>query len=168
MPAGNQSPWDGNPNASPPTTAGARPGINDFNGAALKNDPVNMPDPATMPTAELFNTLDFTAVSIGKMVPNGFISVVAGGSPTTAFWSTAANNIGSNPFSITRNGAGDYSITVAANTFPTPAAQPHAQLNVQLGAASYSIGAVNIANGVRVTTTQGGALTDLNFTVWFY
>ncbi len=168
MPAPGASTFDGNPNATPPTTAGYRPGASDFNGAALKNLGTNPPDPATMPTAELFNTYSLCMTSVGKMVPVAFISINAGASPTTAFWSTAANLIVVNPFTVTRNSVGNYSITWPANTFPAAAAQPHAQLNVVLSANNYAIGAVNITNGVQVTTTQGGALADLNFTVWIY
>lgn len=168
MPAGGISTFDGNPKTSPATTQGYRPGSSDFNGAALQNKASNPPDPSTMPTAELLNTMSLELVSIGKMIPVAFISVNAGGSPTTAYWSTAANNIGSNPFTVTRNGAGDYSITYAAGTLPTPAAQPAATLNVQLGAHNYAIGAINITNGIRVTTTEDGALTDLNFTAFLY
>jgi hypothetical protein len=168
MPAGGISTFDGNPNASPVVTAGYRPGVADFNGAALTNDPVNPPDPATMPTAPLFNTIDLLLVSACKMIPTALISVVAGASPTVAFWSTAANLIVANPFTVTRNSVGNYSITYAAGTLPTPTAQPEAALNVLLAAHSYSIGAVNVANGVQVTTTQDGALTDLNFTAKFF
>lgn len=168
MPAPNLSTWDGNPNTSPPTTTPYRPGTADFNGAGLTNDPVYPPNAATMPTAELFNTIGFLLTSIGKMVPNAFISVNAGASPTTAFWSTAANNILTNPFTITRNSVGNYTITVSANVLPAPAAQSLAVLNVVLGAHNYSIGCVNVANGVQVTTTQDGALTDLNFTAWLF
>lgn len=168
MPAPGQSTFDGNPQTSPPTTTPYRPGTADFNGANLQNDPVYVPDPNTMPTAPLFNTYSYEIVSIGKMIPVAFISVNAGASPTVAFWSTAANNIASNPFTVTRTGAGNYNVTYAAGTLPAPTAQPRGSLNVVLGAHNYAIGAVNIVNGIQVTTTQDGALTDLNFTVDFY
>lgn len=168
MPAPGQSTFDGNPNTSPATTTPYRPGTADFNGAALVDDPVYVPDPSTMPTAELFNTIAFLAISACKMIPSGFISVNAGATPTVAFWGTAANNITSNPFTVTRTAAGNYSITWTAGTFPSPAAQPNASLNIALGAHNYGIGAVNITNGVQVTTTQDAALTDLNFTVWIF
>lgn len=168
MPAGGISTFDGNPETSPPTTTPYRPGSADFNGAALLDDPTYPPDPSTMPTANLFNTTDLLIVSLGKMVPVAFISVVAGASPTVAFWSTAANNIVGNPFTVTRTAAGNYSITTPANTLPAPVSQPQGELNVVLGAHNYGVSAVNITNGVQVTTTQDGALADLNFTVRFW
>lgn len=167
-PAPGSSTFDGNPNTNPPTTTPYRPGLADFNGAQLANDPIFVPDPSTMPTAPLFNTYGYLLTSVGKMIPVAMISINAGASPTVAFWTTAANNIASNPFTTTRTAAGNYNITAAANTFPAPIAQSDANLNVVLGAHNYAIGCVNIANGVQVTTTQDGVLTDLNFTVRFY
>jgi len=170
MPAPNGSTFDGNANTSPPTTAPYRPGVNDFNGAALQNDmrPGRAPDPLTMPTAELFNSTAYMVVSACKMIPSASISVNAGASPTVAFWTTAANKITTNPFTTVRNAAGDYSITAPANTLPTPNAFPKASLAVALGAHNYGVSAVPITNGIRVTTTQDGALTDLSFRADFY
>jgi hypothetical protein len=53
------------------------------------------------------------------------------------------------------------------NAFPAPVSQPSAHLNLASGLASaeYAVSAVNITNGVRVTTSLNGALTDLNFSV---
>jgi hypothetical protein len=168
MPAPGCSTFDGNPNSSPAVTAGYRPGAADFNGAALTNLGSNPPNPATMPTAELLNTDSLQLVSVSRMVPFAAISVTPGSSPSTAYYRTAANNIASNPFTITRNAAGDYSITYPTGTFPAPVSQPTATLNAQLGAHTYAIGAVNITNGVRVTTVVDGALADVPFTVNLY
>lgn len=167
MVAPNQSPYDGNPLATPPIANGYRPTPADFNGASLTNLSTFPPNPATMPTAELLNTTALTVVSHGKMVSVATFGVNAGASPTMEFWSTAALLIVSNPFAITRNGVGDYSITWAANLFPI-AGWPRAMINALIGATNASICAVNITNGVRVQTTQGGALTDLNFSVAVY
>lgn len=167
MPAPGQSTFDGNPNANPPTIVGYRPGLPDFNGGALTDDGRFPPDPSTMPTAALFNTIAAMLVSLGRASHVGGFAITAGASPVMSSWWAAGNNIasGSNPFSITKNGPGDYSITWPAGLFPTTG-QPHAWLNVQLtGGHSVSIGAVWIANGVRVTTTQDTTLTDLNFSV---
>lgn len=162
MSAPNQSPFDGNPTLG--ITAGYRPTLNDFNGAALEDDAVNPPDPQTMPCAPVLNTTGYTIVSLGKMVPCANFAVTPGVSPAILSWVTAALNIVSDPFTPSRNGAGDYSITFPANTFPIQG-QPKAHLNVQLGNHNYSIGVVSITNGVRVTTTQDGVLTDLPFSV---
>jgi hypothetical protein len=162
MTAPNGSTFDGNPNASPATTVGYRPGQGDFNGAALTDDPSFPPDPATMPTAELFNTYAYLLISICKAIGVAGAAITAGVSPVVSSFWTAALLIASNPFTVTRNGVGDYSITWAANLFPI-AGQPRARINALIGATNASIGAVNITNGVRIQTTQGGALTDLNF-----
>lgn len=166
MPSGGLSTFDGNPNASPATTVGYRPGLPDFNGAALADDPVNPPDPQTMPTSALLNTYGKQLVSYGKVVACAGVGVNAGASPTFQYWTTAANLIVSNPFTLTRVGAGNYQITYAANLLPI-AGWPQSQLNAVLGAHNYAISAVNIANGVQVYTVQDGALADLNFSVSF-
>lgn len=168
MTAPGQSTFDGNPNATPAVSTGYRPGLSDFNGGALKDDPQYPPDPSTMPTSALFNTIAAMLVSMGKMVPTAFIGINAGASPTVAWWGTAANLIGANPFTVTRNSAGNYSITWTAGVLPNALGAPNAQINAVLGAHNYSIGTVNIANGVQVTTTEDGVLTDLNFTVWMF
>jgi hypothetical protein len=162
------STFDGNANLQVPTTVGYRPGTADFNGAALADSQTNPPNAGTMPTAALLNTYGYMLISACGMIPFGVISVNAGASPTTAFWKVAALKILTNPFTITRNSVGNYNITYAANTFPAPISQPNAALNVVLGAHNYGIGAVNITNGCQVTTVQDAALTDLNFTLWFF
>ena len=167
MPAPNGSTFDGNAQAVHPTTVGYRPGLSDFNGGALQDDPVNPPDPQTMPTSGLLNTLSAESVSYGKAVACAGIGINAGATPTVAFFWTAANLIASNPFTVTRNAAGDYSITFAANLLPITG-WPKPYLNALIGATSCSIAAVNITNGVRVQVTQGGALTDLDFSVDFF
>lgn len=167
MPAPNGSTFDGNANASPPTMVGYRPGLPDFNGAALTNDLASPPDPATMPVAEVWNTFAYLITSICKMIGVATFAVNAGASPTMASWFTAALNIQANPFTITRVGAGNYQITWAAALLPVQG-WPRAFLNVVGGAHSYSIEAVNITNGVQVYTQQDGVLTDLSFSVVVY
>lgn len=167
MPAGGISTFDGNPNAQVPTSVGYRPGAPDFNGAALVDDTVYPPDPQTMPTAALFNTIDWTIVSLGKMCEVGTFAVTAGSSPIMTSWQTAANLITTNPFTLIRNGVGDYTIEWAANTFPITG-QPRAWLNAILGAHAYAIGIINLLTGVRVTTVIDGALADIPFSVALY
>jgi hypothetical protein len=154
MPAPNKSTYDN----------GNRPTPSDFNGISLTNDPQFPPDPASQPTAELFNTWSFLLISAGKAVGVAGFAVNAGPSPSIASWWTAANLIASNPFNLVRNGVGDYSITWAANLFPI-AGWPRAELNQLPISSTACIGAVNVTNGVRVQTTQGGALTDLPFSI---
>ncbi len=164
MPAPNQSTFDGNPNANPPTTSGYRPGLPDFNGAALTDDTQNPPDPQTMPVSFVWNTFAYLIVSICRMIPCASFALTPGVSPSILWWFTAALNIASNPFAITRNGAGDYSVTWAANLFPVQGS-PKAYLNSLQGAHNVGIQAQNITNGVRIQTVQDAVLTDLPFTV---
>lgn len=174
MTAPNGSTFDGNPNASPATTAGYRPGLPDFNGGALTDDPQFPPDPATMPTSALLNTDSYQHVSVGKMMVVGRIGVGAGASPTTRWWQVAAITSSwaqTNPFTITRVGAGNYQITWTAGLFPI-VGDPEAFLAIIGGSHNYSIQAAYITGsgtqGVQVTTQQDGVPTDLNFHVALY
>jgi len=168
MPSPGCSTFDGNPNLPTPTTAGYRPGAADFNGAALQDLGSNPPNPTTMPTAALLNTYSLQLESVSRMIPWGSISINAGSSPTVAFYRVAANNIATNPFTVTRNSVGNYSITYASGVFPGPVAQPTATINAVLGAHTYGIGAINISLGVQVTTVVDAAAADVNFTVDFF
>lgn len=168
MPAPGISTFDGNPETSPPTTTPYRPGTSDFNGAALADDPTYPPDPQTMPTANLFNTIALLLVSACKMIPFAIVSVTAGASPVIAFWNTAANDIDANPFTLARTAAGNYTLSWTAGAFPSAAAQPVVALNLELGAHNYGAGAVYGTNSVQVTTTEDGALADLPFTVMLF
>jgi hypothetical protein len=173
MPSPGQSTFDGNPNLQVPTTQGYRPGDGDFDGAAFQNlsGTAGTPNPTVIPSANLFNTFCKQLESCSRMIPFASVSVLGGGAPSIAFWRVAANLITSgsgtsgSPFTVTRNSVGNLSIIYPAGIFPGPMAQPDGALNLVLGAHNYSIGFVNITNGVQVTTTQDGVLTDLSFTV---
>lgn len=163
MPAPGTSTWDGNANASPPVTNAYRPGASDFNGAALQDDAVNPPNPATMPTSAQQNTIGLLLVSIGKLIPNATISINGGAPPTVQYQYYAMNN--STPaLTITRVGAGNVQLTWPANTFPAPVAFPKAHLST--GGTAGFIEAVAISNGVQVRTyNSSGTLTDMSFVV---
>jgi hypothetical protein len=167
MSAPGQSSYDGNPNVSPPVTTGYRPSADDFNGAACEDDTANPPDPQTMATAECWNTICLQLVSVCKMIPSAIIAVTAGATPSISAWATAANNVVSDPFTLTRDAAGSYHITWAAGLLPV-AMQPEVALNITGGAHNYGAQATNITNGVAITTQQDGVLTDLNFQVKVY
>jgi hypothetical protein len=219
-----------------------RPGTADFNGASMQNaNGANgtIPPPlgdGSMPTAALLNTWSLLAIAFGGIIPNLRVSVTAGATPFLSFAQGAPSWVSLSAFVVTRNTAGDYSITYgppagttawAAATFyltgpfitppiatgfyyqcttsgttgatppsfpivvgatvadgsavwtcvapinalPPPASQPSHSLNLPGGLApfqEYAISAINIQNGVRVTTSQGGTLTDLNFSVSIY
>jgi len=164
MPAGtapNKSTWDATPTPY-------RPGTSDFNGAALENDEENPPDPSTMPTAELLNTLSFLAISYGKIAPNAIITVTGGNPPVIIGVQSPRTGVIAGTFTATRNSAGDVSITWPANTFPASQAAPTVSLNITGGVIAghaYAYSAENITNGVRVTTSFDAVMTDMNFTV---
>lgn len=174
MPSPGQSTFDGNPNLETPTTQGYRPGADDFDGCALEDLPGGNPNPAYMPTAALYNTYGLLLVSVGRMIAWGSCSIIGGAVPSLAYWRVAANNItngsgtSGSPFTVTRNSAGNLSITYPTGTFPAPMGQPRAFLNVAApGNHNYSITAINIPNGVQVVTLQDGVPTDLNCSVDF-
>lgn len=216
-----------------------RPGTTDFNGASLQNTNGangNAPPPAgdgSMPTAALLNTWSLLAIALGGIVPCLRVSVTAGTTPFIAFAQGAPSWVSISAFVVTRNTAGDYSITYGPpagttpwaattayitgpfvtppvatgfyyecttsgttgatppsfpvvvgatvadgsavwtciapiNVLPPPASWPSHSLNLPAGIApftAYAISSVNIQNGVRVTTSLAGVLTDLNFSV---
>jgi hypothetical protein len=163
MTAPGQSPWDGNPLATPPVAVAYRPGTDDFNGAALADDPANPPNPQTMPTGPLFNTYSKTIVSLGQVAPNLVVNIAGGVTPAFVSQTACGSNV-PHP-SILRNGPGDVSLTWPAGALPAPVAGPRAYLRSGPG----SIYAVAITNGVRVHThnISGGAFAaaDLDFGV---
>jgi hypothetical protein len=174
MPAPGQSSFDGNPNLATPTTQGYRPGPEDFDGAAFEDLGSDPPNQRVMESSDNENTKDWQLISVSRMIPWGSFSLIAGATPSLAYWRLASNLITSgtgtsgSPFTVVRNAAGDYSITYPTGKFPAPVAQPGGTLNVVLGAHTYGIGVTNITNGVRVTTVVDGALADVNCTVDLY
>jgi hypothetical protein len=168
MPAPGCSTFDGNPNLPIPTTQGYRPGQDDFDGAEFEDLGSAPPNPRYIPSAGLTNTEGWQLISVSRMIPWGACDVAAGVGPTITNWRVAANNVTANPFTVVRNSVGNYSITTAAGVFPAPVGNPRATITAILGAHSYSIGVVNIANGVQVTTTIDGALADISFGVDFF
>lgn len=149
-----------------------RPGDDDLNGHSLEDDGEEPPGDPTLPSADLFNTESGLAVSYGAVVPNLIVAVNGGATPSFGLFTstvrTVRENTAATTLTLTRASAGDVSITWAANTFPPPLAAPEAKITAVLGAHSYSIGCVAITNGVRVTTTVDGVLTDVSFTVTLY
>lgn len=163
----NASTWDASPSHRP-TTA-------DFNGAAKIDDAVYPPDPTTMPSAAEWNTICKTLASIGQVIPNVSIDFTGTGGGGTfnaarsplsgvAVLSGTTISVPTGVITITRNGAGDYSFTWPANTFPTPLGTPRA-IPCGNGAANWTADAVAITNGVRVKTALAGTLTDGSATV---
>jgi hypothetical protein len=165
MPAGTapgKSTWDVTPQPY-------RPGTSDFNGAVLENSGANPPNPATMPTAELFNTMSLLLVSLGKVVPNAVISVAGGATPAITGFAAAPSAVVLSTFTVTRLGAGNVKVTWPAGTFPAAATQPTVSLNNIVAAGSnYFVSAQNITNGVQVYTIINSTADDIPFTITVY
>lgn len=168
-----QSTFDGNPNVSPAIPQGYRPTVAD-GGAILQDDTENPPDPETMPVSFVWNYLTAVAASFGRMIACASFGLTAGASPVFPFWSTAANLIQTNPFSVySRVAAGHYQIQWTAGTFPVIGA-PKGYLNCTGGAHSYGItcqymtAPPNGMQAVEVWTTTDGALADLPFQIDLY
>lgn len=168
------SPWD------LPTPR--RPGIGDYNGAALEDDAEDVPDPETMPTADLMNGTAITELAIGQVVPHAVLSITfPGGSPAINIGTCAAgatpgstSPIGSSSFSVARTsggaGSGDVTISWAASVLPVAAAAPMATLNgTTPGLICADVTTVAGNAGVRIVTKNGSNVaTDLPFTVAIY
>lgn len=97
-----------------------RPGTADFNGAELQNASGadgDAPPPegdGSMPTAALLNTWSLLIIALGKMIPVARVSLTASSSaPFLSFAHGAASWVTPAAFVVTRNAAGDYSITYA-------------------------------------------------------
>ena len=164
------STWD----ASPPY----KPGLPDFNGAALVNNGLAPPNPATFPTANLLNTFSLLLASLCAMAQNARVSVVySGGLPVLDSGVAAAgvspgatNPIPGLTIIRTVGGAanGDVFVYWAAGTFPPAGTRPTVCMN---GAAPgficadwYTDGSGN--TGVRIVAKNtSGTATDLPFTV---
>lgn len=173
MSAPNKSPWD--------TATPHRPGADDYDGCALANDPEDPPIASEMPTAEQQNTLGFTHVSIGKVVPNAIFSVrFSAGSPLFDSISAAPNDLDTGGITVSRTfgGAvsGDTVIALpSSSTFPPGIAQPIATVNLTIPPTPV-VGNVNttivvnfLSNTlIRVVTTLNGALADVPYTVLLY
>lgn len=167
MPATNGNTYD----LSPPRP----PNLTDFNGAQKVDDSNEPPDPTTMPNAPEDNTVKQTLVAMGNILPLVEVSVAASATPAISSVLSPTSAINASPASLylTRTAAGDYTVETGNGgvTFPAFTGQPKAFLNV-IGDSSASIQCTYVTGphsnpAVRVQTYQGGALTDLNFTVQF-
>lgn len=139
-----------------------RPGTDDLNGLAKEDEPGELPDPRTMPSAAEWNTIGHLLLAAARVMPAAIFSVAGGVSPSLLFFPNARTDLVIGTFTVTRNGTGDISITWPTDTFPTAIARPVPGLNAGPG----MIHAVPITNGVRVFTyDSAGAAADKDFTV---
>lgn len=120
--------------------------------------------PPNFPAAEEFEQFARLLVSYGRMVPLLRLCIAGGTTPTIASFACVREDIVVSDLVVTRNAAGDVSVTWPSGTFPSPNSRPMACVNA-VGAALIPA-AVNITNGVRVVTRNtSGATTDADVTV---
>lgn len=118
-----------------------RPGLPDFNGAALQNRANAPPTPATMPTANLLNGEALMIMAMGQVIPNARFSIIyQAGSPKLASGVTLAGVspgtqspiLAGNIVVVRMPGgaaSGDVYISWPANTFPPATTSPMATIN---------------------------------------
>lgn len=151
--------YDGDPGNA---VAPFRPGIDDLGGAELLDDQEYPPDPETQPTADAWNQKVMVAVAHARVVPVMLVAVrFAAGVPTVEAFSSVSTSLLSGDLTILDNGAGDTSITWAADALPVPLVPPTVSLweDVEID----RVRAYPITNGVRVKTKLGATGTDCAF-----
>ena len=145
-----------------------RPGVDDVGGFAKEDDQARPPNPLTMLAAADWNQISRLLVGLSKVAPVAVISVaINAGVPTIAFFASVASNLVAGDITPTDNGAGDTSLTWAADTFPVANLYPGG-LTLNENAACDEHMAIPIANGVQVVTEDGGVGTDCDFTVYLH
>lgn len=142
-----------------------RPSLADCGSATKTDDALYPPDPVTMPTAAEWNLFAKLIAQAGGLMANVRVQVsTAGAGGVAAIWSMATNATVNTPsnYTVVKNGVGDWSITWAANTFPTPMHNPRAFM---VTAGKWCLpDAQPITNGIRVKTyNDAGAATDGDF-----
>lgn len=147
------------------SNAPRRPGVSDVGGAALVDDQAAPPDPETMPHATQLNQWMNLLVGYGLVAPAVIVSVsFSGGTPSKDVVVGIGFNVSASDVTLTDNGAGDTSVTLAAGKFPVKSWQAMG-LTQNDDVEIDRLRAVTIANGVRVKSKLGAAATDCNFTV---
>lgn len=146
-----------------------RPALDDTGGGAKEDDQEEPPNPITDPTANDFNQFSNLHVRHGAVVPVAIVSVhFTTGTPAVFSVATVIGGVVPATFTVTDNGTGDTSLTWAANTFPSPVADPDARAT---GATMGTATAQSITNGVRVRCSNLAnppAAADINFNVYIY
>lgn len=141
-----------------------RPSLDDVGGAALEDDAKKPPIPPKMPYAAQLNQWAMQIERLSAVTPVAVFTVTfSAGTPTVNSFQCMRTGMLTSDFTVTDNGNGDTTITWAANTFPTPTAQPSVSINEDLLAIPR---AFTVSNGVRVKTANAaGTLIDAGFTV---
>lgn len=142
-----------------------RPGEADILNGTKENYPPNAVTPPQMPDAAEFMQMARQLVQLAKMTETIRISITGGASPTVHSFACVRDDVLTADITVTRNSAGNLSITWPANKFPASNTKPVVSLNTG-AAGNLAPDAVLIANGVQVLTkNSAGAATDLSFTV---
>lgn len=141
----------------------ARPTINDLGGGAYQNDPQHPPNPATHPTAEMFNQATKQIVALTGVSPTLKIQVeFPGGVPTITQLIAMGTLVKITDFTVTPNGAGDTSITLTAGKIP-PQLTRASGLTIVEDVDIDRRQIIAIANGWRIKTKLGAVGTNAAF-----
>lgn len=142
-----------------------RPGEADVLNGTKENVPVGAVTPPHMPDAAEFMQMARQIVQLAKMTETIRISITGSATPVVHSYVCVRDDVLVGDLTVTRNSAGDVSITWPANKFPASNTKPVVALNTG-AAGNLAPDAALIANGVRVfTKNAAGAATDLSFTV---
>lgn len=166
--------YDGDPSNG---IAPYRPSANDL-GGCQKLDDANFPaDPVTMPSAWEYNEMGLLLVALAKVTGAALIYVSNSGTPTISGLRAAGSIITASPvvtvgsvstcgdFTVTHNGAGDFSVVCSATKLMAPFA---CLAFPQVAGDFRASGRLNgTGNGVRVETRSGSTLTDCDTIVFW-
>lgn len=144
-----------------------RPSTDDVDPTLVNDDGTTGYIAAGFPYADQINTALILAKVLAGMGAVASIEVhFAAGVPSIYAVQALDDTLVAGDFTVTDNGAGDTTITWAADTFPIAAASPTAQIVDTAHGSWLAPTCSSPANGVRVKTrADGGALTDCNFIV---
>lgn len=141
-----------------------RPGESDVLTGVKSNGTPTVP--THIPSAEEFMQMARLLVAAMRMVPIARISVeFTAGTPAIQSFVSIRGDATAADFTLTDNGAGDTSITVAAGRYTAGNTKATASLNDAVGG-NPAPSVESITNGVRVRTKNSlGVATDVAFTV---
>lgn len=99
-----------------------RPSLEDLGGATLIDSSDYPPDPETMPYADELNQWQHVQAGLARVAPAALVEVrFSGGTPSVFRVLTLGSTLGTGDFSVTDNGNGDTTISVAAALLPVVA-----------------------------------------------
>ena len=141
-----------------------RPGLNDVGGAAKVNDPIFPPNPSEHATAEDFNQISKQIVASAKVTTSARLWIkFTAGAPSVDKLYAPNGNLVIGDFTLTDNGNGDVTITVAAAKLPAIEGA-HVTLWEDVEIDRVRVFSVS-ALAVRVKTKLGATGTDVNYII---